>query len=38
MNNNQSDGTDWGDDDNQWKCGPNTLSFGAWFIIVCGGP
>lgn len=32
MDNNQQDGTDWGEDDTQKKCGSVYPSTGAWFI------
>ena len=30
----ESDGTDWGVDDNNRKCGTSPLFDGAWFIFV----
>ncbi len=32
MDGNQSDGTDWGEDDSSYKCGVDGLDGGAWFI------
>jgi len=32
MDSNQSDGTDWGEDDSSLKCGVSGLDGGAWFI------
>ena len=34
MDSNQSDGTDWGEDDGSWKCGVEGLQTGAWFVFV----
>jgi len=34
MDGNQSDGTDWGEDDGSWKCGTEGLATGAWFVFV----
>jgi len=34
MDSDESDGTDWGLDDNSWKCGAGGLSAGSWFIFV----
>ncbi len=34
MDSNQSDGTDWGEDDSSKKCGVNGIPGGAWFIFV----
>ena len=34
MDSNQSDGTDWGEDDNARKCGQSGLGNGAWHIWV----
>jgi hypothetical protein len=34
MDNNQSDGTDWGEDDGSRKCGNSGLATGQWFIFV----
>jgi hypothetical protein len=34
MDSNQSDGTDWGDDDGDHKCGVSGTNTGAWFIFV----
>ena len=34
MDSNQSDGTDWGEDDSSLKCGVDGLDGGAWFIWV----
>ena len=34
MDGNQSDGTDWGEDDGSLKCGIEGLQAGAWFIFV----
>ncbi len=34
MDSNQSDGTDWGEDDSQLKCGTSGLFDGVWFIWV----
>jgi hypothetical protein len=34
MDNNQSDGTDWGEDDSSKKCGMDSLNDGAWHIWV----
>lgn len=33
MDSNQSDGTDWGEDDGQRKCGRSGLGSGQWFIF-----
>ncbi len=38
MDSNQSDGTDWGEDDSQKKCGTSGLDGGTWFIWVRGAP
>jgi len=37
MDSNQSDGTDWGEDDSSRKCGVEGLSSGTWFIWVREG-
>jgi hypothetical protein len=34
MDGNQSDGTDWGEDDGSLKCGVEGLRGGAWFLFV----
>jgi len=34
MDGNQSDGTDWGEDDDSSKCGVSGLGSGSWFIFV----
>ncbi|MBN1668750.1 MAG: beta-propeller fold lactonase family protein, partial [Anaerolineales bacterium] len=34
MDSNQSDGTDWGEDDGNLKCGSSDISGGTWFIWV----
>ena len=34
MDSNQSDGTDWGEDDSSRKCGTSGLGGGQWFIFV----
>ncbi|MCA9540133.1 MAG: hypothetical protein KC620_14645, partial [Myxococcales bacterium] len=34
MDNNQSDGTDWGEDDGARKCGRSGLGGGQWFIFA----
>ena len=34
MDGNQSDGTDWGEDDGILKCGAEGLRSGAWFVFV----
>lgn len=34
MDSNQSDGTDWGEDDSSQKCGTSGVGSGAWFIWV----
>lgn len=34
MDNNQSDGTDWGEDDSSRKCGRSGLGTGQWFIFA----
>lgn len=34
MDSDQSDGTDWGEDDTQRKCGVTGLSDGQWFVFV----
>ena len=34
MDSNQSDGTDWGEDDSTAKCGVSGIAGGAWFIFV----
>jgi hypothetical protein len=34
MDSNQADGTDWGEDDDQRKCGVNDLPDGQWFIFA----
>lgn len=34
MDNQQSDGTDWGEDDNSRKCGRDGLGSGQWFIFA----
>jgi hypothetical protein len=34
MDSNQSDGTDWGEDDSARKCGRSGLADGQWFIFV----
>jgi hypothetical protein len=34
MDSDQSDGTDWGEDDSSLKCGVSGLDGGAWFIWV----
>lgn len=37
MDSNQSDGTDWGEDDGTRKCGVNNVQGGTWFIWVREG-
>jgi len=34
MDGNQSDGTDWGEDDTHFKCGRSGVSGGTWFVWV----
>jgi hypothetical protein len=34
MDSNQSDGTDWGEDDTQLKCGRSGLADGQWFVFA----
>jgi hypothetical protein len=34
MDSNQSDGTDWGEDDSSEKCGSQTASDGGWYIFL----
>ena len=34
MDSNQSDGTDWGEDDSTKKCGTSGVNDGAWHIWV----
>jgi len=34
MDNNQRDGTDWGEDDNSRKCGVDGLADGQWFLYA----
>jgi hypothetical protein len=34
MDSNQSDGTDWGEDDDARKCGVSNISGGTWFVWV----
>jgi hypothetical protein len=34
MDSNQSDGTDWGEDDNSRKCGASGLATGQWFVFA----
>jgi hypothetical protein len=34
MDSNESDGTDWGEDDGARKCGMSGLETGTWFIWV----
>jgi hypothetical protein len=34
MDGNQSDGTDWGEDDASRKCGATSLAGGQWFVFV----
>jgi len=34
MDGNQSDGTDWGEDDGSLKCGTEGLQTGVWFVFV----
>ena len=34
MDSNQSDGTDWGEDDTTFKCGVSGISNGTWFVWV----
>ncbi len=34
MDSNQSDGTDWGEDDSTFKCGMSGIATGTWFIWV----
>jgi hypothetical protein len=37
MDSNQSDGTDWGEDDWSFKCGQSWISGGTWFVWVREG-
>jgi hypothetical protein len=34
MDSDQSDGTDWGEDDDEKKCGVNALADGQWFLFA----
>jgi len=34
MDSDQSDGTDWGEDDSVFKCGVSGITSGAWFLWV----
>jgi Notch-like protein len=34
MDSNESDGTDWGEDDNSKKCGQRGLATGQWFVFA----